>query len=122
MRRDSSSSVTAAGGVVKRKAGAGRATAAGLTGSSSRRFTRDAGAGCRVTVELIASLRKPGVPPVQTLDLPAAATVDDLLAAVDIAIHHRRFVQAVVGEETLCPDDRLRDGMHVKLFTPVGGG
>jgi sulfur carrier protein ThiS len=75
-----------------------------------------------VTVELIGSLKRPDDPVTQEIALPAGATVEDLFELLQIARHHRRFVQAVVDGDILHPDDSIRAGCRIKLFTPVGGG
>ena len=76
----------------------------------------------RLAVELLGSLRRPGEEAQQEVVLPRGATVDDLLAKLQVAPHHRRFVQVVHDGDVLEADAVLKNGMPLKLFVPVGGG
>ncbi len=90
--------------------------------AKSRRTPTSINEGQRYAIVMFGSLKAPGAPADQEVTLRPGATVDDLLAQLAIASHHRRFVQVVAGDNTLYCDDPLPTGQKIKLFLPVGGG
>lgn len=76
----------------------------------------------RVSVHLHGILRDllpPGSKGRGVVELPAAATVADLLAALGI---ERRVIVAVNGRARVDGTHALEDGDQVVIYTPVGGG
>jgi molybdopterin converting factor small subunit len=78
----------------------------------------------RVTVKLYATLRhyrqggRAGIP--FEIELPAEATVEDLIKQLNIPIEETRitFVNGIIHE----PDWKLKDCDEVGMFPPIGGG
>jgi sulfur-carrier protein len=77
-----------------------------------------------VIVKLYATLRyygrdeRAGMP--FEIELPAEATVEELIKQLNIPIEETRitFVNGIIQE----PDWRLKDGDEVGMFPPIGGG
>ena len=78
----------------------------------------------KVRVKLYGTLSA-GVPGYQHLrgieiDLPGGATVDDLLARLDIARTKRAVV--AIGGRIQKADNKIPDGSQIQIFQPVHGG
>ena len=78
----------------------------------------------RIRVKLHATLRK-YLPAgahdnIVAVELPASATVADLVVHLGIPPAHARMV--VSGNETLEPQSPLRDGQELNIFPPLAGG
>ena len=56
------------------------------------------------------------------VELPAAATVTELLNVLKIQPDHQRFVTAFINGEEKSRKTLLREGDAVTLLLPVGGG
>jgi molybdopterin converting factor small subunit len=75
--------------------------------------------GMKVKVKLFASLRSLG-PDEQILDLPASATIDDVVHILKIP-ETIRLLKIVNGEHRPA-DHVLQDGDDLALFPPIAGG
>lgn len=75
-----------------------------------------------VHVEHVAMLNVRGLPRDGAMHLPDGATVEDLLAALDVPQTHRNVIAPFVNERRALRDARLHDGDRIFLALPVGGG
>lgn len=57
-----------------------------------------------------------------TVTLPAEATIDTLLERLDIRPEHRRVIAPFVNNRRVTARAALREGDHVFLALPIGGG
>lgn len=75
-----------------------------------------------IRLEYVAMLKVHGPRSGSNLELADDATVGRLLDALHIPPAHQRVIVPFVNERKARPEDALRDGDHVYLAMPVGGG
>ncbi len=57
-----------------------------------------------------------------SLDLEEGATVNDLMAAVGFSAAQTRFFRVAIGGAVADRHTQLKEGDHVTLMVPIGGG
>lgn len=75
-----------------------------------------------IRLEYVALLKTSGPPSGSALDVPAGATVTDLLARIGVAPAHHHVLAVFINEEKVRLDHRLSDGDRVFIGVPAGGG
>ena len=75
-----------------------------------------------IRLEYVAMLKVDGPRSGSRLELSDDATVGRLLDVLRIPPAHQRVIVPFVNDRKARPDDALRDGDHVYLAMPVGGG
>ena len=76
----------------------------------------------KIQVKIIGALTKPDGKDDFTTDLPAKATVTDLLKKLGYHEMHLSIIMAAVNGKQKKNSQVLKDGDEVELSLPVGGG
>jgi sulfur carrier protein ThiS len=75
-----------------------------------------------ITLEYAATLQVKGPASGSPLELPDGATVAEALRRLGIAEHHHRLIAPFVANRKVSLSTPLKEGDHLFLGLPIGGG
>ncbi len=76
----------------------------------------------KILVEYTALLDLKGVPNGSLVDVPDGSTISDLLTRCGVEAAHQKYIAPFINSEKKPLRTILRDGDHLVLSLPIGGG
>ena len=76
----------------------------------------------KITLEYVATLKLSGPSSGDEIDIPDGMTITELFSQLGIRAMHQRVLIPFINEKKVHRDTTLREGDHLFIGMPVGGG